>query len=56
MFAGMIVLGLPAEGALRAVGTSSAELQVDVPALMLLGMAVIMTPLRGRSLSTTWRT
>ncbi|MBE2314891.1 hypothetical protein DVA67_002800 [Solirubrobacter sp. CPCC 204708] len=43
MFAGMIVLGLPAEGALRALGSSSSELQVDAPALLLLGMAVTMT-------------
>jgi hypothetical protein len=43
MFLGMLVLGLPAEGALRAIGSSSTELQDDAPALALLGMAVIMT-------------
>lgn len=43
MFAGMLVLGIPAELALRAAGTSSSELHADAPALMLLGMAVIMT-------------
>jgi hypothetical protein len=43
MFAGMILIGLPAEAAMRAVGTSSAELQADAPALALLAMAVIMT-------------
>ena len=43
MFAGMIVLGVPAEAGLRATGTSSHELYTDVPALALLGMAIIMT-------------
>jgi hypothetical protein len=43
MFLGMVVLGLPAEGALRAVGTSSSQIQTDAPAVMLLGMAVTMT-------------
>jgi hypothetical protein len=43
MFAGMGVLHLPAEGAMSAVGTSWSELHADAPALMLLGMAVIMT-------------
>jgi hypothetical protein len=43
MFAGMLILGLPAEMALRALGTGSAELQADAPAVALLGMAVIMT-------------
>ena len=43
MFGGMVVLGVPAEAALRATGTSSHDLYVDVPALALLGMAVIMT-------------
>jgi hypothetical protein len=43
MFLGMIVLGIPAEAGLRAFGSSSSELQADAPALMLLGMAVIMT-------------
>jgi hypothetical protein len=43
MFAGMLVLGLPAAMALPAFGTSTSELQVDAPALVLLGMAVTMT-------------
>jgi hypothetical protein len=43
MFAGMVVLGLPAEGALRMLGTSSDELETAAPAALLLGMAVIMT-------------
>jgi hypothetical protein len=43
MFLGMAVLGVPAEGALRAMGTSSSALQDDAPALLLLGMAFIMT-------------
>jgi hypothetical protein len=43
MFAGMIVLGLPLEAALRAMGTSSADLQDSAPALALLGMATMMT-------------
>lgn len=43
MFAGMIVLGIPGEAALRAVGTSSSELQADAPAVALLAMATIMT-------------
>jgi uncharacterized membrane protein len=43
MFGGMLVLGLPAEMALRAAGTSTSDLQVDAPAVVLLGMAVSMT-------------
>src|SRR5688500_7195493 len=43
MFAGMLVLGVPAEGVLRAVGGSSSELEREAPALMLLGMAFVMT-------------
>jgi hypothetical protein len=43
MFVGMLILGLPAEGALLAVGSSTGELERDAPALMLLGMAVVMT-------------
>jgi hypothetical protein len=43
MFAGMIVVGLPAAGALAAAGTSVGELQVDAPDAALLGMATIMT-------------
>ena len=43
MFAGMIVLGLPAAAALRAMGTSASAVQNDLPALMLIGMATTMT-------------
>ena len=43
MFGGMLVLGIPAELGLRAIGTSSSQLQIDAPAVALLGMAVIMT-------------
>jgi flagellar biosynthetic protein FliP len=43
MILGMVVLGIPAEGALQAAGTSVSALQDDAPALALLGMAVIMT-------------
>jgi hypothetical protein len=43
MFAGMIVLGLPAEAGLRLIGSSSSDLQVDAPAVLLLGMALTMT-------------
>jgi hypothetical protein len=43
MLVGMVVLGLPAEGVLRLLGSSSSDLQTDAPAVALLGMAVIMT-------------
>ena len=43
MVLGMVALGLPAMAALGAVGVSMSDLHYDVPALMLLGMAVIMT-------------
>jgi hypothetical protein len=43
MFAGMIVLGLPAEAGLRAIGSSSADLRVDAPAVLFIGMALTMT-------------
>src|SRR3954447_700532 len=43
MFAGMVVLGIPGEAALRAIGDSSSELQADAPAVALLVMAFIMT-------------
>jgi hypothetical protein len=43
MFAGMVLLGVPAGWALTAFGTSSSELTDNAPALMLLGMAVTMT-------------
>ena len=43
MIAGMIVLGIPAEGALHLIGSSSSDLQNDAPATALLGMATVMT-------------
>jgi hypothetical protein len=43
MLLGMAVLAIPAEAALRALGSSSSALQADAPALALLGMAVMMT-------------
>jgi hypothetical protein len=43
MFLGMAVLGEPAILALGAAGVSSAELQSDAPAVMLLGMGITMT-------------
>ncbi len=43
MFLGMAVLALPAEGALRAIGSSTSALEADAPALALLGMAAMMT-------------
>jgi hypothetical protein len=43
MFLGMFVLGMPALAALGAAGVSSAELRVEAPALLLLGMGVTMT-------------
>jgi hypothetical protein len=43
MFLGMVVLGVPAGWALRALGSSTSQLTADAPALMLLGMAVTMT-------------
>jgi hypothetical protein len=43
MLGGMIVLGIPAEAALRGIGSSTSDLQNDAPAMALLGMAVIMT-------------
>jgi hypothetical protein len=43
MFIGMVVLGVPGEGALRAMGTSSSQLESVAPAVLLLGMALIMT-------------
>ena len=43
MFAGMVVLGGPAMVALGAAGVTSAELQSDAPAALLLGMGVTMT-------------
>jgi len=43
MLIGMVVLGVPAEAALRAMGTGSSHLRDDAPAVALLGMAVVMT-------------
>ena len=43
MFAGMLVLGGPAMVALGAAAVTSADLQSDAPAAMLLGMGVTMT-------------
>jgi hypothetical protein len=43
MFLGMLVLGIPEEAGLRALGSSTTELMDDAPALMLLAMAVNMT-------------
>jgi len=43
MFLGMAVLGTPAILALVAAGVSSAELQSDAPAVLLLGMGITMT-------------
>ena len=43
MFAGMIVLGLPAEAGLRTIGSSSSDLRVDAPAVLFIGMALTMT-------------
>jgi hypothetical protein len=43
MFAGMIILGLPGEAALRAIGSGTSELRDDAPAVVFLGMAATMT-------------
>jgi hypothetical protein len=43
MIAGMVIIGIPAEGALHLIGSSSASLQEDAPALALAGMATMMT-------------
>ena len=43
MFAGMIVLGLPGEAALNAVGSGTSELRYDAPSVVFLGMAATMT-------------
>lgn len=43
MMLGMVLLGLPAEGALQAIGSSTSQLERDAPAVALLGMALIMT-------------
>ena len=43
MFAGMLVLGLPGEAALTAVGSGTSELRHDAPALVFTGMMATMT-------------
>ena len=43
MMLGMVVLGLPGEAGLHAIGSSSAELRTDAPALLFVGMAFTMT-------------
>jgi hypothetical protein len=43
MMLGMVVLGVPAAAALAALGVSAAELRHDLPAVLLLGMALVMT-------------
>jgi flagellar biosynthetic protein FliP len=43
MLIGMVVLGVPAEASLHAMGTSASQLQDDAPAVLLLGMAFVMT-------------
>jgi hypothetical protein len=43
MFVGMLVLGLPGEAALTALGSGTSELRADAPALVFLGMAATMT-------------
>jgi hypothetical protein len=43
MVVGMVALGLPAGAALQALGSGISELRESAPAVLLLGMAVIMT-------------
>jgi hypothetical protein len=43
MFAGMVVLGLPGEAALHAIGSGTSELRETAPAMVFLGMATTMT-------------
>ena len=43
MFAGMVVLGLPAAGLLELAGSSTAELKETAPAVVLAGMGIMMT-------------
>ena len=43
MFAGMIVLGIPGEAGLKAIGSGTAQLRDNAPALVFLGMAATMT-------------
>jgi hypothetical protein len=43
MFAGMLVLGLPGEAALQAIGSGTSQLRDHAPSLVFLGMAATMT-------------
>src|ERR1041384_1977735 len=43
MFAGIVVLGLPGEAALQAIGSGTSELRETAPATVFLGMAFTMT-------------
>src|SRR3954447_21916320 len=43
MFAGMLVLGLPGEAALHAIGSGTSELRETAPATVFMGMAATMT-------------
>ena len=43
MFAGMIVLGVPGEAALHAMGSGTSELRETAPATVFLGMGFTMT-------------
>jgi hypothetical protein len=43
MIAGMVVLGIPGEGLLHLMGSSTNELSDSAPAVALLGMATMMT-------------
>jgi hypothetical protein len=43
MFAGMVLLGLPAEGVLQLFGTGVSGLRTTAPAVVLLGMGFVMT-------------
>src|SRR4051812_3411008 len=42
MFAGMVVLGLPGEAALKAMGSGTPELRNDAPSIVFLGMMTTM--------------
>jgi hypothetical protein len=58
MFAGMIVLGIPGEGILRLIGSSTDEIRDTAPELVFLGMALTMTiPMVGlmRRMGHAWR-
>ena len=58
MMAGMLVLGLPAEGLLQAAGSSTSDLSDTAPGVVLAGMGVFMTiPMVGwmRHRGHAWR-